>query len=320
MQFAQLLGAAQVIATTSTPEKAALARAAGADATVDYRQSDAAAQVRAKLQTLMQETGLQVNLDALVGDLPRLPADGCPAPPTICSAAFGLAFGLASGGEFELATRGEFDIAAISVERAYLDAYSQRVDGVHFVGALQGNDVLEGGAESNAVLRDLLLATLATARDNPQALGQEPLRRALTHSLCDALINRFGQPPSAAHPGDITAATRQRVVREARRFMAAHAEEPINVPDLCEAIHVSRRTLQYSFQDVLQMSPVTYLRALRLNGVRRDLRRGGDEPVADRAARWGFWHLSRFAADYKHMFGELPSETLRHARGVLVMH
>ncbi|OYU72937.1 MAG: NADPH:quinone oxidoreductase, partial [Burkholderiales bacterium PBB5] len=47
VQFARQLGAAQVIATTSTPEKAALARAAGADATVDYRQSDAAAQVRA---------------------------------------------------------------------------------------------------------------------------------------------------------------------------------------------------------------------------------------------------------------------------------
>ena len=230
------------------------------------------------------------------------------------------AFGLASGGEFELATRGDFDIAAMSVERSYLDAYSQRVDGVQFAGALHGNDVLEGGAELNASMRDLLLATLATARDSPQLMAQEPLRRALTHSLCDAMINRFGQPQPAAQPGDMTAGTRQRVVREARHYMAAHAEEPINVPDLCEAIHVSRRTLQYSFQDVLQMSPVTYLRALRLNGVRRDLRRGGDEAVADRAARWGFWHLSRFAADYKHMFGELPSETLRHARGVLAMH
>lgn len=46
VQMAQLLGARQVIATTSTPEKAALARAAGADATVDYRQPDAAEQVR----------------------------------------------------------------------------------------------------------------------------------------------------------------------------------------------------------------------------------------------------------------------------------
>lgn len=45
VQFAKLLGAQQVIATTSTPEKAAIARAAGADLTVDYRQDDAAQQV-----------------------------------------------------------------------------------------------------------------------------------------------------------------------------------------------------------------------------------------------------------------------------------
>ena len=50
VQFARLLGAAQVIATTSTPEKAALARAAGADLTVDYRQADAAALLREATQ------------------------------------------------------------------------------------------------------------------------------------------------------------------------------------------------------------------------------------------------------------------------------
>jgi len=50
VQFARLLGAAQVIATTSTAEKAALARAAGADVTIDYRQADAAAQLREATQ------------------------------------------------------------------------------------------------------------------------------------------------------------------------------------------------------------------------------------------------------------------------------
>jgi AraC family ethanolamine operon transcriptional activator len=59
---------------------------------------------------------------------------------------------------------------------------------------------------------------------------------------------------------------------------------------------------------------VSFLRAMRLNGVRRALRKadGVHESVADVAARWGFWHLSHFAADYKAMFGELPSETLRN--------
>jgi AraC family ethanolamine operon transcriptional activator len=76
---------------------------------------------------------------------------------------------------------------------------------------------------------------------------------------------------------------------------------------------VSRRTLQYSFQEVLGINPVRFLRAMRLNGVRRDLK-SGSRPAAsvqDIAARWGFWHLGHFVTDYKRMFGELPSETAR---------
>ncbi|MFM2119353.1 MAG: hypothetical protein RL722_821, partial [Pseudomonadota bacterium] len=199
-------------------------------------------------------------------------------------------------------------------------AYARRVDGVSLQGMPLSNGLIEANAPANQALRELLLVTLDAVRQTPRLFEQEALRRALIHSLCDAMMARLGHQ-SAGGGGDAagTAATRQRVVREARRYMADHAEEPINVPELCEAIHVSRRTLQYAFHDVLQMSPVTYLRALRLNGVRRDLRQGGEEPVADRAARWGFWHLSRFAADYRHMFGELPSDTLKRARGVAVV-
>lgn len=47
IQFAKLLGAARVLATVSSPEKAEHARAAGADATVDYRRDDVAERVRA---------------------------------------------------------------------------------------------------------------------------------------------------------------------------------------------------------------------------------------------------------------------------------
>ncbi|WP_069265908.1 helix-turn-helix domain-containing protein [Paraburkholderia nodosa] len=80
---------------------------------------------------------------------------------------------------------------------------------------------------------------------------------------------------------------------------------------LCEQLHVSRRTLQYCFQDVLGMAPATYLRALRLNGARRDLCGRAAGSVQDVAAAWGFWHLSQFATDYRRMFGMRPSEALR---------
>jgi len=35
--------------------------------------------------------------------------------------------------------------------------------------------------------------------------------------------------------------------------------------------------------------------------------------VKDVVAHWGFWHLSRFSAEYRALFGELPSDTLKRA-------
>ena len=35
--------------------------------------------------------------------------------------------------------------------------------------------------------------------------------------------------------------------------------------------------------------------------------------VKDIAAHWGFVDLGRFAVDYKHLFGESPSETLKRS-------
>jgi len=63
------------------------------------------------------------------------------------------------------------------------------------------------------------------------------------------------------------------------------------------------------------IAPKEYLRAQRLIGVRRALREGspGEAVIARVAADFGFWHGSQFAAEYRRLFGELPSETLTKA-------
>ncbi len=106
---------------------------------------------------------------------------------------------------------------------------------------------------------------------------------------------------------------RQRIVGQARDYVLAHRDQAIAVPELCERLHVSRRTLQYCFNEVLGISPIQYLRIIRLNGARRHLREdlSSSRTVRDVAADWGFWHFSQFSSDYRKLFGQSPSESLR---------
>lgn len=106
---------------------------------------------------------------------------------------------------------------------------------------------------------------------------------------------------------------RQRIVAQARDYVLAQRDQVIGVPQLCERLHVSRRTLQYCFEDVLGISPIQFLRIIRLNGARRHLREdfSASKTVRDVAADWGFWHFSQFSSDYRKLFGQSPSESLR---------
>jgi len=77
---------------------------------------------------------------------------------------------------------------------------------------------------------------------------------------------------------------------------------------------VSVRGLQQGFRDYLGITPLEYLREVRLARARDDLLAAdpeADVSVTEVAYRWGFGHLARFAGYYRHRYGELPSETLR---------
>jgi transcriptional regulator GlxA family with amidase domain len=71
--------------------------------------------------------------------------------------------------------------------------------------------------------------------------------------------------------------------------------------------------VQESFRRVFDVSPLTYLRHVRLDRVRDELLESGPQAgaVGDVARRWGFAHLGRFSAAYAERFGEYPKETLR---------
>lgn len=91
------------------------------------------------------------------------------------------------------------------------------------------------------------------------------------------------------------------------RVMDCPAGESLSILDLCRELKIPRRTLHYSFEKIVDSSPLPYLRAIRLNAAQRSLATGGADIIADAAYRWGFTHLSYFSQEYKRLFGHSPS-------------
>lgn len=162
---------------------------------------------------------------------------------------------------------------------------------------------------------DLLQALTSTARNLLRlaetgiavAPGAVPALRA---ELVMSVVRALNVTSPAAGVDNLK--KRQQAVSRAVEFIDATAAEAPRVEDVYRAAGVSWRTLDRAFQERFGVPPKRYIAAARLSSARRELRHSPPErTIADVANRWGFWHLGRFAADYREMFGELPSETRR---------
>lgn len=102
-----------------------------------------------------------------------------------------------------------------------------------------------------------------------------------------------------------------RHVRRVQDYLREHASEPINADQLALIAGVSLRSLYAGFHDYCGVSPLQYLRNLRLDGARQSLLNEPDSHIASVAMRWGFGHLGRFSIEYKQRFGESPSQSVR---------
>ncbi len=155
----------------------------------------------------------------------------------------------------------------------------------------------------------LLREVLRGLESDPGALLFEASRR----SLREALLTVLGDTLMPAGQADAVTPRQQRRQGVVRRVCELVTEQPHayqGVERLCAELHITRRTLQNCFQDSLGISPASYLRMVRLNAVRRELRDAdASQTIGDVAARWGFWHMGHFSHDYKALFGETPSHT-----------
>jgi AraC-like DNA-binding protein len=157
------------------------------------------------------------------------------------------------------------------------------------------------------------LATNAGIAASP--LARRELLRLLNGATlaCFANSTRTSEPDP---PGTLSAAPAP--VRRAVAHIEEHADEPVELADLCRAAGLGPRSLQAAFRRHLGTSPLGHLRQVRLERVHRELQAaepGDGQTVAQIATRWGFTQLGRFARLYRERYTVTPSQTLRERPG-----
>lgn len=135
------------------------------------------------------------------------------------------------------------------------------------------------------------------------AAMEEFLLSAFTSMLCEV------QSEPASDRGDL------RYLRKAKEYIQAHLDRALTLPEIARYACVSPRTLEAAFKRQGETSPLAYARRQRLQAVHDSLRNARRQGlvvnVTEIAMRYGFVHMSRFAAQYREQFGCTPSETLR---------
>lgn len=147
---------------------------------------------------------------------------------------------------------------------------------------------------------------------------QYPRSREVHASMADLMLARLSRSAdtTARAGNDRHERIHRRIaVERARDFIHENLANPIRLSDLCLHARAQARSLEYGFQEIFGMSPVSYIRTLRLNRVHHLLlcTDTAQRTITEIALDCGFWHLSQFATDYRKFFGESPSVAHRRA-------
>lgn len=132
------------------------------------------------------------------------------------------------------------------------------------------------------------------------------MEQLVAATLLSALPHNYSNTPASRR-----AAVLPRHVRCVQDYLQAHAHEPVSAEQLARIAGVSVRSLYAGFKEFLGVSPMHYLRDLRMERARAELVSGECQNIAGVALRWGFAHLGRFSTSYKARYGESPSQSLR---------
>ena len=213
-------------------------------------------------------------------------------------------------GEIECVSRPGFEIFTFSIPVGLLENAAQ------WGGFAEAGSILpssEAVIRLNSChiepLRHLLRLAQALIRASNETLCGQEYAEEIQNQILLSTLELFSHNKAIASPH---LKKKHLALGRVLEYIDAHKGRPLRVSELCSLTDVSARSLQMLFKQELGMTLKTYLTGQRLYGVHRELWNSNqaEAHVSSVARKWGFWHMSQFSADYRKLFGELPSKTL----------
>jgi AraC-like DNA-binding protein len=198
----------------------------------------------------------------------------------------------------------------IVISTRHLTAFSRALTGTPIV-APPAVGLWQPTVRALRALSALHVAAMQVTEAHP---GEQYSQQAL-HGLEQELIDRLVECLSG-RPIGVYEARGERcagIMASFGQSIDTYPDQLPSVAHLCQELGVDERVLRRCCHAHLGLGPVRYLRLLRMQRVRRTLQNGtcGTTTVTQVVQRHGFGQVGRFATEYRALYGELPSETLR---------
>jgi AraC-like DNA-binding protein len=220
------------------------------------------------------------------------------------------------GERLHQSTLGPSTWSLIALDPVQLDNYGRALSGKPFSSPPEGR-VLRPSPRDVARLRRVHAQACRLAETRAKMLTHPEVARAIEQDLIYALVTCL---TAAKGKEDGTAKRHHaRIMTRFEEVLADHLSRPLHMPELCDLMRVTDRTLRSCCAEFLGISPSQYVLLRRLKQVRIALRDADLDTanVAELARRFGFAEPGRFAEVYRAAFGEPPSTTLERPPGTL---
>lgn len=163
-------------------------------------------------------------------------------------------------------------------------------------------------------LRTFLQYVADAFESSPYIVENASAHRSIA-SLISELIDQSRLEPDAEIGQSCASLGLERHVIAAEAWMDAHMADVFSVSGLARELEINVRTLQLAFQRHRNCTPREAIERRRLECVRQALLQGSpQDSVTAVAMDNGVLHLGRFAASYRRLYGENPSQTLARAQ------